>query len=120
MTTAFWIADVLLGIVFIITGSFKFFQPREKIIASGGTWAADFNPGVIKTIAAAELLSGLLVIIPKLLGQAAYLTFTGACCISLIMAGSIWVHIRRREFSHAGINLVLLLIALFVVYAGRP
>src|SRR5580704_3237327 len=98
MTTAVWIAEGLLGLIFVITGSFKLFQTKEKVIASGGTWAEDFKPGIIKIIAGAELISGLAVIVPRLLGHGHYLTFIAAASIALIMTGSIYVHFRRKEF----------------------
>jgi len=120
MEIALWIVQSLLGLLFVITGSFKFFQSKEKVIASGGTWAGDFKPRIIKAIAATELISGLLVIVPKVLKIEGYLPFIGASCIALIMIGSIFVHIRRREMQHAAINTVFLLMALFVVYASCP
>jgi len=120
MEIARWIVQSLLGLLFVITGCFKFFQSKEKIVASGGTWAEDFKPGIIKAIAATELISGLLVIIPKILKIEGYLPFIGALCIAIIMIGSIFVHIRRKEIQHAAINTVFLLMALFVVYAAQP
>ena len=120
MIIALWIIEGLLGLIFVMTGSFKFFQSKEKVIASGGTWAEDFKPGVIKTIAALELISGLAVIVPRLLGHGHYLTFIGAACIAIIMTGSIYLHIRRKELQHASINLLFLLMALFVAYGSRP
>jgi VIT1/CCC1 family predicted Fe2+/Mn2+ transporter len=118
MAISLWIVQILLGLIFVITGSFKFFQTREKVIASGGTWAEDFAPGTIKLIAGAELVSGLLVIVPKLLGHGGNITVIGATCLALIMTGSIYTHLRRKEFMHAVINSVLLLMALFVIFAG--
>ena len=120
MAIALWIVQGLLGLIFVITGSFKLFQTKEKVIESGGTWAEDFEPGVIKIIAATELVSGVSVIVPKALGHGRYLTVMGAACIAVIMIGSTYTHIRRKEFKHALINFVFLLMALFVVYAGRP
>ena len=120
MAIALWIVQGLLGLTFVITGSFKFFQTKEKVIASGGTWAEDFKPGIIKIIAGAELISGLSVIVPRLFGHGHYLAFIGAAIIALIMTGSIYVHIRRKEFKHAIINSVFLLMALFVAYASKP
>jgi len=120
MTIALWIAQGLLGLIFVITGSFKFFQSKEKVIASGGAWAGDFKPGIIKLIAGVELISGLAVIVPRLLGHGHRLTFIGAACIALIMAGAIYTHIRRKEYQHAAINAVFLLMALFVAYVSRP
>src|SRR5271167_1287002 len=120
MAIALWIVQALLGLIFIITGSFKFFQTKQKVIESGGTWAGDFEPGIIKIIAGAELISGISVIVPRLLGYGHYLTFMGAASIALIMTGAIYTHIRRKEFQHAIINSVFLLMALFVAYAGRP
>jgi len=118
MTIAIWIVQGLLGLIFVITGSFKFFQTKEKIVASGGAWAVDFAPGIIKTIAGVELISGLLEITGLL--YAGYVTFIGAACIALIMIGSIYVHIRRKEFKHAMINSVFLLMALFVAHFCWP
>jgi len=120
MAITLLVVQGLLGLLFVITGSFKLFQSREKVIASGGTWAHDFAPGLIKAIAAAELLSGILLIIPRLLGHGHYLTFIAAACIALIMTGSIFVHLRRSEFQHAIINVVFLLMAVFVAYSARP
>jgi VIT1/CCC1 family predicted Fe2+/Mn2+ transporter len=120
MTIALWIVEGLLGLIFVITGSFKFFQSKEKIIASGGKWAEDFKPGIIKIIAGVEFISGLLVIVPRLLGHGHYLTFIAASTIALIMTGAIYTHIRRKELQHAIINLVFLLIAMFVTYFSRP
>ena len=118
MAIALWIVQSLLGLIFVMTGSFKFFQSKEKVIASGGTWAEDFALGIIKAIAALELISGLLVIVPKLVKHEGYLTFIAAVSIAIIMAGSVFVHIRRKEFQHAVINSVFLLMTLFVVYGS--
>lgn len=120
MAVAFWIVQCLLGLLFVITGSFKFFQNRDKVIASGGTWAEGFKPGTIKAIAATELISGLTLIVTKVTGTEGILALMAASCIGLIMIGSIYVHIRRKEFKHAVINTVFLLMVLFVVYALMP
>jgi hypothetical protein len=120
MAIALWIVQGLLGLLFVITGCFKFFQSKEKIIESGGSWAEDFEPGIIKMIAAVEIVSGVSVILPRLLGHGRYLTFMGAACIAVIMTGAIYTHVRRKEFKHAGINAVFLLMAVFVAYVGRP
>ena len=120
MTIALWTVEGLLGLIFVMTGSFKLFQSREKVIASGGTWAEDFAPGIVRLIAAIELLSGLSVIIPRLLGHGHYLTPVAAASIATIMTGSIYVHIRRGEYQHAMINTAFLLMAVYVAYASRP
>lgn len=119
MAIAGWIVNILLGLIFVITGSFKFFQSKEKIVASGGTWAADFAPGIIKLIAAAELVSGLLVLGSKIAARGGYLTLIGTGCIAFIMAGSIAVHVRRKEYRHAGINFTFLLMAVFIAYVNK-
>ena len=120
MVITILIVQILLGLIFVITGSFKFFQTKEKVIASGGTWAGDFAPVVIKAIAGVELISGILVLGSRLSGHGRQLTFIGASCISFIMIGSIYTHIRRKEFKHAIINVVFLLLGLFVVCACWP
>jgi hypothetical protein len=81
MAIAILIVQSLPGLIFVITSSFKFFQTKEKIIASGGTWAGDFKPGIIKLIAGAELVSGLSLVVSRLSGWG-YLTFIGAAVLS--------------------------------------
>ena len=120
MTIALWVVQGLLGLLFVITGSFKFFQTREKVIESGGAWAEDFAPGIVKLIAGTELISGIAVIVPRLLGHGHYLTSIAATVIAVIMTGAIYTHIRRKEFTHANINVVFLAMALFVAYAAGP
>ena len=120
MALAVWIVQGLLGLIFVITGCFKFFQSREKVIASGGTWAEDFKPGTVKLIAGAEIICGIAVIVPKLLGYGSYRTFISAAGIALIMAGSIYTHLKRKEFQHAIINSVFLIMGLFVAYTAWP
>jgi len=116
MAIALLIIQGLLGLVFIFTGSFKFFQSKEKVVASGGAWAEGFKPGIIKFISGMELVCGLWVIAGLLLERERLLAGAGAVCISLIMAGSIIVHIRRKEYQHAAINAVLLAMAGVVAY----
>ena len=120
MAIALWIVQGLLGLIFVITGSFKFFQSKEKIVASGGTWAEGFSPALIKLIAGTELICGIAVIIPRLLGHGHHITHIAAAIIAVIMTGAIVVHLRRKEFMHAAINAVFLLMALFVAYATMP
>jgi len=120
MTITIWIVQCLLGLLFIITGSFKFFQSKEKVIASGGTWASDFKAGTVKLIAGTELVCALLVLVPKLAGRWNGVAHVGATCIAIIMAGAIYTHIRRKEYSHAIINVVFLLMAAFVSYVNKP
>ena len=116
MATALWIVQVLIGSIFIITGSFKLFQSKAKVVASGGTWAEDFHPLVIKIIASVELLSGSLILFSKIFGYGQYLSPIAVCCIAMIMAGSIVVHIRRKEYLHTLINSIFLIMAIFVCF----
>jgi uncharacterized membrane protein YphA (DoxX/SURF4 family) len=120
MAIFLWIVQALLALIFVITGSFKFFQSKEKIIASGGTWAEDFHPAIIKSIAASELVSGLLVIIPKIIGSQKMLSHVGATWIAIVMTGAIVVHFKRKEIPHALINTVFLIMAIYVSYSCRP
>lgn len=115
MAIALMIVQGLLGLLFVITGSFKFFQSKEKVIASGGAWAEDFPAGVLKLIAGAELISGLVLLISDITKRMQHLAFAGAVCIAVIMAGATFTHIRRKEIAHAGINTLFLAMALFVV-----
>ena len=116
MVIALLIIQGILGLLFIVTGSFKFFKSREEIIASGGTWAEDVKPGVVKIIAFMEMVGGLANIAGLFAKQIGILAISGAVVIAIIMIGAIYTHLRRKEWLHALINSVFLVMAGLVIF----
>jgi hypothetical protein len=118
MATASLVIQGLLTLVFLLAGSMKLIQPREKVIASGGKWAADFSPAAVKIIGAGELLCALGVLIPQLLGDSGYLGLIAAAGIEIFMAGAFFTHVRRKEMMFLPLTGVIFLLGAFVCY-GR-
>jgi uncharacterized membrane protein YphA (DoxX/SURF4 family) len=117
MNVAVWVVQILLALAFGMTGFMKITQPREKLQANM-KWVEDFAPNTVKGIGTLEALAAIGLILPFLTGILPILTPLAAAGLVLVMVGAIITHIRRGEAPFTVVNLVLLLLAAFVVY-GR-
>lgn len=119
MNIALWIMQILLALVFGMAGMMKATQSKEKLAASANmAWVEDFSPTTLKAIGILEILAAIGLIAPMLTGILPWLTPLAAVGLILTMIGAMLTHIRRHENQGAIKNVVLLLIAAFVVY-GR-
>ena len=117
MNIALWMVQGLLAIAFLMAGVLKATQPKEKLAERMG-WVHDFSPGTIKLIGVLEVLGAFGLILPMLTGILPWLTPLAAACLVLTMLGAIAVHLRHSEMASLPVNVVLLVLAAFVVY-GR-
>ena len=118
MNIALWIMQVLLAVVFLMAGTFKATQTKEKVVEGGLNSLEAMSPNTIRTIGILELLGAIGVVLSMLTGILPWLTPLAAAGLALTMVGAIMTHLRRSEYPNAAINLVLMGMALFVVY-GR-
>ena len=118
MNIVLWIIAGVLAAAFAAAGAMKLAQPKEKLATSGMAWTEDVSPGVIKLIAALEVLAAIGLILPAALGIAPVLVPLAAVGLVLVMIGAIVTHARRKEAQSIGVNVVLLLLAAVVVW-GR-
>jgi uncharacterized membrane protein YphA (DoxX/SURF4 family) len=125
MNTVLWIAQVLLGFMFIMVGGLKLAIPREKLLASGletgrknMAWAEDFTTQQVRLIGFAELLGGVGLLLPSWTGIIPVLTPIAAVCLALLMIGAVVVHLRRKESDLVTGPVMLALAAAFVA-VGR-
>jgi len=81
-------------------------------------WVEDFQPSQLRTIGILEVLGALGVLLPSITGILAWLTPLAAAGLMLVMVGAALTHLRRKENGAIAINLVLFLLAAFVLY-GR-
>ncbi len=117
MNTALWAVQVLLALTFLATGLMKVTQPIEKL-AERMSWVKDSTPQRVRLIGTLEVLGAVGVILPALTGILPWLTPVAAAGLVLTMIGAMVTHLRRSEASHIPVNIVLLVLAVFVVY-GR-
>lgn len=112
------ILDLLLAIVFVFAGSTKAFQPVEKLEPKMA-WVKDYTPRTVKLIGWAELLGGVGLILPGLVGLG-ILQLTAAICLAIIMVGAAVWHFRHNDAKGAIPSIVLavllVLLASYMVF----
>ncbi len=117
MNIALWIVQILLALAFAMAGIMKVTQPIDRLETRMG-WVKDIGPRGVRLIGSLEILGAIGLILPAITGIWPWLTPLAAAGLALTMVGAMITHGRRGEYSSIGTNLVLLLLALFVVY-GR-
>ncbi len=116
MNMALWVVAVLLAVAFLGFGAvhaFRYDQARQRT-----TWVKDVPRGLVTFIGIAELLGALGLILPAAAGILPWLTPLAAAGLAAIMVLAAIFHASRHEYSSIGVNVVLLLPAIFVAY-GR-
>ncbi|WP_394940184.1 DoxX family protein [Psychromicrobium sp. YIM B11713] len=114
MNIALWIVAGLLALAYLGAGGVKIIQPKEKLVGQMG-WVENASTGLVKFVGAVEVLGAIGLILPQLTGVAPILTPLAALGLVLIQIGAIVVHIRRAEIKNLPVNIVLLLLAAFVM-----
>ncbi len=117
MNIALWIVQVALAAVFVMSGGFKLVQPIETLGAEIA-WVADVSPTLIRFIGACEILGAVGIILPAFTRILPWLTPLAAAGLGTVMVLAGIFHLTRGEFMSLIPNLILLVLALFVVY-GR-
>jgi uncharacterized membrane protein YphA (DoxX/SURF4 family) len=117
MNVVLWVMQILLALVFGAFGTAKLTLPWEKLSERVG-YVNDFPRSVIRLIGLLEVLGAVGVILPVLTGILPWLTPLAAGGLALVMVGAMLTHLRRHEYPTIGVNVVLLLLAIVVVY-GR-
>lgn len=113
---ALWVAQGLLAATLIWAGAMKLFQDPAKLAAMW-PWTAE-NPDLVTLTGTLDLLAGLGLILPGLLGILPRTTVWAAVgTIALMVAAAIF-HIARGEASTIGINIGVAAVAAFIVW-GR-
>lgn len=118
MHTALWIVQGLLALLFGMAGIKKSTEPVEKLLKSGITWAGRVSLPTVRFIGIAELLAAIGLVLPLALNILPVLTSAAAAGIIVIMLLAIAHHLKYKENKAIVFNIVLLLLAAFVVY-GR-
>jgi uncharacterized membrane protein len=118
MNTALWIVQGLLAAMFAFAGINKSLLSREKLLKQF-PWVADYPTGMVRFIGLSELLAAIGLIVPWLTGILPVLTPISAAglCIIMVLATNL-VHLKKKEYQGIVINIVIFLLAAFVVY-GR-
>jgi uncharacterized membrane protein YphA (DoxX/SURF4 family) len=117
MNVFLWIVQVVLAIMFAMSGLAKVLQPKAKL-AGKYEWMHDVSQGTVWFIGLVEVLGALGLILPGATGIVPVLTPIAALgfAVLLILAGVL--HVRRKELSALGITGFLLVLSVLVAW-GR-
>lgn len=114
--TIAWIIQIILALLFVMAGILKMTQPIEKL-KQRMTYVESLSPASTRVIGALELAGGLGLILPMLTNILPWLTPLAALGLVLTMIGAALLHVVRKEYALIGLNVVLLGLAAFVLYA---
>ncbi len=114
MNIALWIVQGLLALAFLLAGSMKAFASLNTV-RKNMSWANDVGVPFVRFIGVAELLAAIGLILPAITGIQSWLTIAAAFGLVVVMVSASVFHASRREYQNIGMNVVLLLLAAFVV-----
>ncbi|WP_375586886.1 DoxX family protein [Flagellimonas aurea] len=113
LNMALWLFQILLAVIFVWAGTMKLFQPNGL----PWPWTKE-NPELVTISGILDLLAGLGLTLPTLLGVRPKMTIYAAYgIIALMIAASIF-HSMRGEGDQIGFNIFILFSALFIAW-GR-
>jgi len=114
MNIALWIAQGLLGAMYLMAGTMKTFQTAK---AKGQfPWAKNRSDEFVRFVGLSEVLGALGLILPIFTGILPWLTPIAAAGLSLIQLLAIFTeHLPKKEYNIIPMNFVLLALSIFIV-----
>lgn len=116
MTIASIALQVIVGIIFLFTGSIKLLIPKEDLPKKGVTGFENIAPNLIKLLAVAEIsgaMTLLLFSIPSFPQLPISIAVSG---FAMLMIGASYHHYKRSEFKNMATTLVILGIILIILF----
>lgn len=112
-----WIAQILLGLMFLMAGIMKSTQPIEEL-ASSLPWVLEMPASMVRFIGISELLGALGLLLPSILRIKPILTPIAAIGLATVMLFAMIFHLSMGEMNVIGMNIIMMGIALFIAW-GR-
>ncbi|WIX78305.1 DoxX family protein [Amycolatopsis carbonis] len=125
MNAALWAGQIVLALLFALSGSLKSTMSRERLLETGQTGAAAYPLPVVRFTAICELIAVVGLVLPQLTGVAPSLTGWAAVGLVVVMIGAMAMHARlaivghkAAEWRNVTVNALILAVAVFVA-GGR-
>lgn len=112
MTIALTALQIIMGLIFLFTGSIKLFTPKDKLTSKGVTGFENISPTLIKWLALAEIFGAstlLIFSIPNFPIQISVAAF------SLLMISASYHHWKRKEHKNTTVTIVIFLVCLIIL-----
>ncbi|WP_412068667.1 DoxX family protein [Rubrivirga sp. IMCC43871] len=116
MTIVLWVLQIVLALLSLAVGGLKLVKPKDALLPQLGA-LAPYRPLTIKAIGAAEVLAALGLVVAPLVGWGALVPWAALGVSAVMIFGAI-AHGEAGEWKKIGLNAVVLVLALVVVY-GR-
>jgi len=116
MKIVIWVAQILLAVLFALSGFMKLVTPINEL-AESMAWVEDFSELQIRVIAILEILAVIGLILPMILNKFKFLVPLSALGLSITMIGALVTHVIRGE--SFVVNIVLFSLGLLVFYWRR-
>jgi len=117
MDTALWVVQIVLALVFVMTGGLKLVLPLNKIAERMGK-KDGFSPHVMRIIGLLEVMGAAGIVLPAWTGILPWITPLAAGGLMLTMIGAAFENVYNKHFPMIAVNVVLGVLAIFVIY-GR-
>ena len=118
MNILLWIVQVILAIKLITVTLTHGLQPNKPTIQDAGRRMGRAAKPLLVVVAVWTFLGTLGLILPGLLGWAAWITPVAAAVMGLSLLVSLIFHVKYREKPKIFVSLVLFAFAVFITY-GR-
>ena len=113
-----WIVQVLLAVMYGMSGVMNAFMPPAQLVAMGMTHAAVLPLALVRFLGTAELLGVVGLLLPAVLRIKPGLTPLAALGFVAVQVLAMGYHITHGEFFMLPVNLVLLSLAV-LIWWGR-
>ena len=117
MSALLWVLQIVLALVFLPLGLLALGGSRERVLRVA-PWVEDFPEPVVRVVGVLEILGGLGVVLPAVLGVWTLLVPVAATGLGLLMIGVIVEHLMRGELNRISAPAALL-VAATAVAIGR-
>src|SRR3954463_15859655 len=98
MTILAWVLSGLLAALYVVAGTMKLTQPKEKLLATGNmNWVEEFDGSQVKGIGAVEILGAAGLVLPWAFDIAPVLTPIAALGFAVLQGAALRIHLRRGE-----------------------
>ncbi len=115
MNTIVWIIQGILAFMFGMAGIMKTTQPKDKLVKRL-PWVNDYSLKTVRFIGTSELLGGIGLIIPQIMGIIPVLSPLSAVGLGVIMVLAASHHINKNEFREVILNAVLFILLALVAF----
>lgn len=108
--------QIIIGLIFLLTGSLKLFTAKESLHSKGVTGFENIAPRLIKFLALAEIAGALILLIFSGVSFSKLLELIALGAFALLMLAATYHHLHRKEIRNFLTTLMLLIICLITFW----